>query len=162
MLTRWVSSPGMLKLQVLEVDLEILLLSFFICILHRTIITQTVDKRGSLIVTTTLTEIHQSSQKCRHPDIHTGPVVLPQESWDWTAPLTSPPRSVDRSQNSSAHWVGWHKQRLSPKSVSLAPQAALQEMRQSFTSLDCVCLFGCRHLEGEERVPNVSLQVTWR
>lgn len=38
-LTRWVSSPGMLKLQVLEVDLEILLLSFFMWILHRKITT---------------------------------------------------------------------------------------------------------------------------
>lgn len=46
--------------------------------------------------------------------VHTCPVVPPLESWDWTAPLTSPPRSVDRSQNSSAHWGGWHKQTVSP------------------------------------------------
>lgn len=51
MLTRWVSSAGMLKLQVLEVDLEILLLSFFMWILHRKIITQAADERGSVPVT---------------------------------------------------------------------------------------------------------------
>lgn len=121
-LTRWVSSPGMLKLQVLEVDLEILLLSFFMWILHK----KMVDKRESVIVKMILAEIHQSSHKCSHSDIHTCPVVLPLESWDWTAPLTLPPRSVDRSQNSSAHWVGWHKQTLSPNPVSLVPQAELQ------------------------------------
>lgn len=151
-LTRWVSSPGMVKLQVLEVDLEILLLSFFMWILHRRVSTHgwRTWKR------------HSGWNPSIHSGMHTCPVVLPLESWDWTVPLTSPPRSVDRNQSSSAHWGGWDKQRLSPDPVSLDPQTELQQMRQSFTSSGCVCLFGCRHSEDGERVPNVSSQGTWR
>lgn len=100
--------------------------NFAALLLHVDPAQKMVDKRGSVIVKMILAEIHQSSHKCSHSDIHTCPVVPPLESWDWTAPLTLPPRSVDRSQNSSAHWVGWHKQTLSPNPVSLVPQAELQ------------------------------------
>lgn len=111
---------------------------------------QTVDQRGSAAVA----EIHQ----CGHKRSHTCPAVPLLESWDWTAPPPSPPRSVDRSRNSSAHWVGWHKQTLSPKARS----CGFSSWDKAFTSWGRVCLFGCRHSEDGERVLNVSLQVTWR
>lgn len=50
MLTRWVSSPGTLKLQLLEVDLEILLLSFFMWILQRKATTQTAEMCGGKFI----------------------------------------------------------------------------------------------------------------
>lgn len=77
-LTRWVSSPAMLKLQVLEVDLEILLLSFLMWILQRKTTTDSWD-----VWTFPQSNIHtfdyelelQSSEIHQCPDSH-APVPL--------------------------------------------------------------------------------------